>query len=208
MGTRGGMRRLFGWSGVDQRMVEGLMLLACIGGVVAAGVALVRILVRGPVELGVDLEDAAGGERAGRFSLEPAESAALRVEDPTVAERAAVHLPDAVAALVVAVTAYLLWRLFVTLREGDPFQRVNVNRLLAAAWVIGVGGTLASLVGGLGRLVVLENAVSAYGGNAQAPFAMSFTLSFVPGLVALPLLAAAEFFRRGAALRADVEGLV
>lgn len=104
--------------------------------------------------------------------------------------------------LAIAVLALLLFMVR-TLRSGDPFVPANARRIYAIAAIVGIGGPLTDLLGQWGRHGVLEH-------PRIAPLVVpeSYHLSLLPLAIGLAIAVAAEVFRQGIALRADVDGLV
>ena len=104
--------------------------------------------------------------------------------------------------LAIAVLLFLLLMVR-TLRSGDPFVPANARRMYAIAATVGIGGPLADLLGQWGRHGVLDN-------PKVAPLIIreSYHLSLMPLAIGVAIAVAAEVFRQGISLRADVEGLV
>jgi hypothetical protein len=128
----------------------------------------------------------------------------LLLKDATLGERLVQAIPGVLDAAVTVTVALLLFQLLRTTQAGDPFIRRNVRRLNTIALVVGLGWTVAQLAQG-----VADSAM--YGsGRVPAPSTMFFTTTFSPlPLVAMMvILLIGETFRRGVALREDVEGLV
>ncbi|MBC9732032.1 DUF2975 domain-containing protein [Nocardioides marmotae] len=85
---------------------------------------------------------------------------------------------------------------------GAPFIAANARRLYLIAAAVGLGGQAVVLLEAWGRATVLNH-------PQIAPYVHSgVEISFSPLLAGLGVAVAAEVFRQGAALRADVEGLV
>lgn len=102
-------------------------------------------------------------------------------------------------AIVVLLGLLLLVR---SLRQGDPFTPVNARRLYAIAAAVGIGGQGAVLLHAWGRASVISD-------SPLSPYLVQDVhISALPLLAGLGMAVAAEVFRQGAALRADVEGLV
>jgi hypothetical protein len=129
----------------------------------------------------------------------------LHASDSTVAEWLAARGGDAVVGLCIGLGALLLRRLLLSIGAGQPFQRGNAARIAGIAGLIVVAtiaaGVLPYVAAGLvlGRLGL---------GGPGSPVGAYPTISFVPLLAALFLLAFAEAFRRGTELAKDTEGLV
>lgn len=103
--------------------------------------------------------------------------------------------------LAVAVLT-LLFQIARTLRTGDPFVPKNAVRLYVIAGLIGIGGQVGIALHAWGRLGVLME-------DPMASFVVrDVELSFVPALAGIGVALLAEIFRKGAALRAELDGLV
>ncbi len=99
----------------------------------------------------------------------------------------------------------LLRRLLLSIGAGQPFQRGNAARIAAIAGLI----VVAAIAAGVLRYVAAGLVLGRLGlGGPGSPVAAYLTISFVPLLAALFLLAFAEAFRRGTELAKDTEGLV
>ena len=111
-----------------------------------------------------------------------------------------------VAALAVAAGAWWLAGVLGTVAGGHPFHRRNSARLRGVAAAVLVGGVLAPIVDDLAGLAVLDH-LDLLG--PDSPFVLTLLhFDALPVLLTLVVLAAAEAFRRGAAMADDVEGLV
>ena len=88
-----------------------------------------------------------------------------------------------------------------SLREGELFTLENVGRLKSCANTVLVGGLLASGAHIATTLWFIDTADA-------LPVEFRATGSLVAIPIALALAGLTEIFRRGAALRDDVEGLV
>jgi hypothetical protein len=109
-------------------------------------------------------------------------------------------------ALAVAAGAWWLAGVLGTVAAGRPFDRRNSARLRGVAAAVLVGGVLAPVLDDLAGLAVLEH-LDLLG--PDSPFVLTLLhVNAVPVLLTLVVLAAAEAFRRGAALADDVDGLV
>lgn len=124
------------------------------------------------------------------------------VYEPDLVQRLAhVGVPVLSALLAIGVLLLLL-AITRTLRQGDPFVHDNARRLYAIAALVGIGGQALAVLGGFGRLAILDH-------PTVAPFVVpELDLTFTPLLVGLGVAVLAEIFRQGTVLRDDVEGLV
>lgn len=120
--------------------------------------------------------------------------------------RALTELPGSLTALAIAVGCFLLARVISTIHDGRPFDRRNPGRLAGLAAAVLLGGLVAPLAGGVVSSTVLEHLGLAEEGAPVALF--DVTVPLTPVGVAVALLAAAEAFRRGGALEAELEGMV
>ncbi|GAB3164222.1 hypothetical protein GCM10027059_19950 [Myceligenerans halotolerans] len=145
---------------------------------------------------------------ASGFELFPEGAAILTVTEPTVGDRFWIFGPALLLAAVIATAGGLLWRVVRSLRTADPFRPRNARRVGAAAAVLLLGGLLAAGLQAAGHLALLEAARRTW------PLAQALELQIVIDpptttlVLGLGLGAAAEFLRRGAAMRADLDGLV
>jgi len=128
----------------------------------------------------------------------------LLLKDATPGERFAQALPELLLAAMTIAVAWLLFQLLRSTQAGEPFTRRNVMRINAAALIVGLGGMLAQVAQGLA-----DNAIQTTG-RLPNPNYLIFvmTLNPLPLIVMLVILLISETFRRGVALRDDVEGLV
>lgn len=101
-----------------------------------------------------------------------------------------------------AVALYLIFRIVRSARVGDPFVRANVSRLRALAVVVGIGGLIVSAYAAWLRRWLLD------GSGAAGLVAQDWTVSFLPLVAGVVVGVLAEVWRRGVAMREDLEGLV
>ncbi|WP_159944083.1 MULTISPECIES: DUF2975 domain-containing protein [unclassified Nocardiopsis] len=178
-----------------QRFPEWVALAAGALGTLLACIAAVGALVADNILVPVTVPESSVGDVVGPVT------AALRIAEPTAGERLWTFAPSLVLAVQVAVVGLLLFRVVRSLRTGDPFAPANARRVWACAVVVLVGGLLAAALRTFGH----RSAVAAAG----APDLEAVVdLPVVAAVLGLGLAAAAEFLRRGAALREDVRGLV
>lgn len=191
------------WSGWDQGLLEGLLVLVAIGAVVVAVLFGLDTATADHLEQPVDLrENVATIDPAtvGGYRLK-VDSATLLIEDPDAGQRIAAMIPMVVTTLVVGIASTLLWMIARSIRKGDPFHRSNARRLMWAAVVV--------LVGGMGASVADVFVSVSFADAAEGlPIDHAGTLSLLPLPIGVVLAALSEIFRRGAVLRDDVEGLV
>ncbi|MCW5954351.1 MAG: hypothetical protein KIT69_19035, partial [Propionibacteriaceae bacterium] len=112
-------------------------------------------------------------------------------------------------------------RLARSLGDGDPFA-LGGNALRWAAWIVLIGGVLASVVGDLGDWLASRELFRVTGWSVigagetssiaelgwPEPSNLSLTIPFWPLGAALVLALLAGVFRYGGRLRRDTEGLV
>ncbi len=122
---------------------------------------------------------------------------------PTTGQRLQYLLGPLLVAVTALVVLALLFFVARSQRLGEPFTLANARRVSAIGAVLAVGGTLAPFL-----TIVMHNALLE--STAAAPLVRTneFTLSFVWVAVGLVVASVGEVFRRGAALREDVDGLV
>lgn len=126
----------------------------------------------------------------------------VAVYDPSLRQSLGLVGSEVARGLLAIVVLLVLFLLARSLRQGDPFTPVNARRLYAIAAAVGLGGQAAVFLQAWGRDAVISS-------STLAPYVIhDVTVSFVPLIAGLGIAVAAEVFRQGAALRADVEGLV
>lgn len=130
------------------------------------------------------------------------DGATLTISDPSFAERVAVAAPPILEALVVGAAATLVLGVVRSLRRGDPFTRANAEALSHAAVVAVVGGVIVVLASIVGPVVVDR------GIPDDLPVRLAVTGSSTSLYAGLLLAAVAQVFRRGCALRDELEGVV
>jgi hypothetical protein len=128
----------------------------------------------------------------------------LLLRDATLGERSIQAIPGLLGAAATIAIAFLLFQLLGTTQAGDPFIRPNVRRINTIALIVGIGGSLVQLAYG-----VADNAIYTTGRLPRPDTViLGMTLSLAPLVVMMAILLIGETFRRGVALRDDVEGLV
>lgn len=193
-------KRPHGWT---QGLLESVFATIAIGSIVVAVVVGLETMTAEHLDRTVGVEDGVGsvvGDQIAGYHLD-VRSATLVFEDPSFLQRLATMLPTLIVAGTVGTVAVLLWLVSKSLREGELFTHENVGRLKSCANTVLVGGLVAA---------GSEIAVSLWflGSADDLPVELAATGSLVALPIALALAGLAEIFRRGAALRDDVEGLV
>jgi hypothetical protein len=129
----------------------------------------------------------------------------LHADGGTVAEWLASRGGGAVVGVCMGLGALLLYRLLLSIGGGQPFQRGNAARVAGMAGLVVVATVSAGVLPYIAARLVLDRLGL---GGPGSPVAAHLTISAVPLLLALFLLALAEAFRRGVELAKDTEGLV
>jgi hypothetical protein len=122
--------------------------------------------------------------------------------NPSRSQRWAWLLVRAVPAAAVAVGLWLLALITRTARRGDPFTQANVRRLAGITAAVAVTG----VVGSWGAALVRRWLLDASELRDQVPLDFSLSFGFVGVVLVLGVLT--EVWRRGVAMRQDLEGLV
>jgi hypothetical protein len=127
----------------------------------------------------------------------------VAVLSPDLRQRVGVIGTPTLRGLLAIAVLGLLLLMVRTLRSGDPFLPANARRLYAIAAIVGVGGLLTDLLGQWGRHAILDKPKV-----AQLVVHEPYHLSLMPLAIGMAIAVAAEVFRQGTSLRADVDGLV
>jgi hypothetical protein len=113
---------------------------------------------------------------------------------------------DVLLALTVGAGAWWLAGALRTVAAGRPFDRNNSARLRGVAAAVLLGGVVAPVLDDVAGFAVLDH-LDLLG--PDSPFVLTLLhVNLAPLLLTLVVLAAAEAFRRGAALADDVDGLI
>ncbi len=192
-----------GRGALDQLALEGLLLAVAAISLIVGFAAVLGALGGDSISATVSFKDDAPHliERSGQARLDVA-NPTLTIEDPGTAGRILGAAPTLLGVATVGATAILLWRVVRSTRQGDPFHRANARRLTAAAVVVLVGGSASSLIDAVHSMDLASQAPEQFG------LAVAGTFSFLPLAVGGVLAAMAGVFRRGTALRTEVEGLI
>lgn len=108
--------------------------------------------------------------------------------------------------MVVALAVAFLWlvrRLLISVREGDPFTAANVRRLRAIGFVLIIGLPLSTYIGEQLEMWLARSSTVGEIGH----FVVTSNIEDVP-VIGLLVFVLAEVFAHGVRLREDVEGTV
>lgn len=146
---------------------------------------------------------AAAARRMSVATDSPVVSATLTIPHPGAAERLALMTGPVLGVALLACGVFLVRRLLIRTRDNDPFSPAGVRDLRILAGVVGIGGTIVPVLAQVTETVVVDRSdvvPGVAGGGASISFAYA-----IAGVV---LLALAEIWHHGAALRDDAAGLV
>jgi len=179
------------WTRVDQRLLEGALWAAPVVGLLSLTPGVADAVLGRPLEIRAPSPgDGGRGET-------------VVLPDPTAGQYLLALVPGLLGVAAVALGAVLLLGVARALRHGDPFTPSSARRLTAVAFLVLVAGLVSPVCVELLRVVLIETTPAGLRG-----WTFSVDLSAWPVLTGMLVLFVAEVFRRGAALRADVEGLV
>jgi len=197
---------------VDQWLLEALLLVVAGFATVSSCVTGVRALTepRLTVEgLTLATTPTVDVSSSGKFVVEPIGESVLSVFDPAVAQRALASSGWLLLGAVCAVAGWLLWRVLTSLRGGDPFEPANVRRLTVAAALVTVGGVISGVLRSVSDGNLKEAADNAFFREfGTTPLAYGGQIELTPVLVGVALGGIALVYRRAAALRHELDGLV
>lgn len=129
----------------------------------------------------------------------------LHADRSTAAEWLATRGGGAVVGVCMGLGAFLLRSLLLSVGRGQPFQRGNAARIAGIAGLTVVATIAAGVLPYVGARLVLDRLNLT---GAGSPLTADLSISVVPLLLAVFLLAVAEAFRRGTELARDTEGLI
>jgi hypothetical protein len=169
-----------------------------------AGLATVRAVNERLGSLEQRSDEAAASGRGGPNLAEVSGPTEVMVQfwNPTAPQRWAWLLVRAVPAAFAAIGLWLLADLTRSARRGSPFTRRNVHRLMVLTGLVAVGGLIGDWGAALVRLWVIDS--SDLGSLVPHDAELGFTFL---GVVLL-LGVVTEVWRRGVAMREDLDGLV
>lgn len=126
----------------------------------------------------------------------------VSVTEPDIQQQLAFVAVPVLSALLTIGVLMLLLQIARTLHDGDPFVAANARRLYMIAGLVGIGGQIAVALQLWSRWTLLTH-------PQVAPYVLvDQQLSVLPLVAGLGIATAAEVFRQGTILRAEVEGLV
>lgn len=162
-----------------------------------------------PIDFGdrlawIDTED---GTRDAATGLAPVElsgpvEAELTFWSPTNSQRVVWAVGQLFAPMLTSVGIWVLFRLIRSMRSGDPFTNANERRLWLLAGVIGIGGTLNSMVKAFTDLLLIQRSAAA------DMFEVSATVSFLPLILGLVIALLAFVWRIGITMGEELEGTI
>ncbi|MCB1302383.1 MAG: DUF2975 domain-containing protein [Tetrasphaera sp.] len=129
-------------------------------------------------------------------------TATVQFPRPTTTQRWLWVLGLAAGPVVAAVCLWLILRMLRSARHGDPFTRENLRRMQWLAILVGIDGSLVTWSGAFLDRWLLDTSA------AEKIVAMTFDFSFLPAIGGLLIGVLAEVWRRGMAMREDLDGLV
>ncbi len=211
MAVRAQATRLPRWGGVDQRVTEALLGLVTAVAAMAVPATAIQAALADRLAVHVELAERAARVDpavAGRFALRAPQSTEVVIHDPQFMERLAYALPRLLTAVLIAIVAWQLMQVFRSLRVDQPFSRGNALRVTFIALTVFVGGAVWAAVDFASAFYLATHTFDAFGGAGSSPVTLSATFTAAPMLFGAVVAGLAEFFRRGAALSEDVDGLV
>lgn len=192
--------RALRWGRADSIALEALLWVAAGLGVLGLVPRVLDAVRQERLEIPAELPESAVPVGS---AVEAPLTGTVVLEQLTGQQSALALVPDVLAVLLVVAAIALLLRVVRTASAGDPFPPENARRLTALALLVGVGGVTVQVVEGVVRNALLAD-VTVLGQRVP----VVFELSLWPLLAMLLIAFLAQVFARGAALRADVDGLV
>ncbi len=122
--------------------------------------------------------------------------------EPSASQRVIWLIPSVLPPLLALAATWQVFAIVRTARRGDPFVAENERRLWILAFLIGLGGTLWSMVSGFSEMLLLQRSAAADMTEIAA------TISFLPAIIGLGVAVLASVWRVGVDLRDDVDGMV
>jgi hypothetical protein len=181
--------------------------IAAVGSVLfSLGAPVVAAVTNAPLPVSYTTEVTSGIEMPRGATHDGYTTVDLLLGDATTGERLAQALPGLIFAAMTLAIAWLLFQLLRDTQAKEPFTRRNVRRINTIAIIVGIGGTLVQIIQGFADNAILASSRLPDSSARTLVFELSFTP--IPLVVMLVIALVGEVFRRGIALRADVEGLV
>jgi hypothetical protein len=112
-------------------------------------------------------------------------------------------LPDLVTAVALVLGCLTLWRLLTLTWAGEPFSAAGVRQVRVLSIVVLAYAVVLPFL----RLLADALVMTPVRDNLEVRFQIEVP-DFAPFVIGLVMLVAAECFRQGLRLRADVDGLV
>lgn len=129
-------------------------------------------------------------------------TATVQFDGPSAGQRWAWAIWQAAGPLLAAVGLGIVLVMLRAARTSDPFDKANLRRLQTLTALVLVGGTLVAWGGAFVRRWLLDN-------SAVADIVpMDFHFTFLPIIGGVLLSMLAEVWRRGVAMRTELEGLI
>ncbi len=187
---------IFRWDRYDQVALQGILALVPVAATASLVPAVADAVAGNPIEFVHNLPSSMTPDR-----VRAPVTGTLVLDDPSLGQHLLHLAPHVLVAALVCLVALQLWGVAASVGRGEPFETVNVRRLVVVALALLVGGPAVSILDAMGR-AELARAVLPGVNN------FSMTLPILPMLAGLLVAFFAEVFRRGAQLRAELEGLV
>ncbi|QDO89310.1 DUF2975 domain-containing protein [Ornithinimicrobium ciconiae] len=198
------VRRIAGWDRPSQIILEGLLLAVMLVAVILSAIALVNLFTDREIAIPVAVTQQPLGSATGAV-LETTQGE-LTLTGASTGQVLLAAAPLVLGPAVVTGAAYCLLQVVRSLRTGTPFHRRNARWLMAAALIVLFGGAVTGMADSFGTMALAMDGQELLGAGSPLLASASLPLAFIG--VGLLLLCLAEFFRRGALLADDVEGLV
>ncbi|MEV6214421.1 DUF2975 domain-containing protein [Nocardia sp. NPDC051833] len=210
----------FRWSGADNVVLRAVLLAAIgITGLVAvyqllwiAALVPVRggghpttIVVDRPGDIAAPVVDA---RTTGAVDVAVDGNLTITFHQPDAVERLLLATPGLLLAIAVLIALTAVLRIVGSLAQGDPFVAPNVRRIYTVAGAVLGGALVVPTVAAFTRAELQSRAL-----DGHDLVLLRFTLdagspTLAALLVGMALVALAEVFRRGTALRDDTAGLI
>jgi hypothetical protein len=200
-----GKRDWLTFDGADYLITKIVLGIAVVGSIIFGLVGpIIDAATNAPLALSYKTKVASGIHLPRGTTHDGYATMQLLLHDATLGERIGQAIPELLVGAMTIGVAWLLFQLLRTTQAAEPFTVRNVRRINLIALTIGIGGMLVQLAHGFA-----DNAI-ANADRLPDPTSLTFEMTFtpLPLVVMLVMAIVAEAFRRGIALRNDVEGLV